>query len=332
MIKTIEETLAIPKLEAIIQNEGTHFDLIIVGGGPAGLTAAIYAGRARLKTLIIEKALLGGMASTTFHIDNYPGFPEGISGMELSHKLETQARALGVKIYYGNVAKIAKDRTVEIEGYKLKAKALIIATGTETKKLGIPGEEEFRGRGVSYCATCDGPFYRDKNIAVIGGGNAAVEEALYLTRFANKISIIYRRDKLRADKILAEHALNDPKIFVIWNSIVEKIEGDKLIKSVSIYNSQTNVRTTVPVDGVFIYIGSKPNNELISGILRTNKDGYIETDNSMKTSAAGIFACGDVIAKPLRQVVTAAADGAIAADSARKFIEEDKTNNKRSKK
>lgn len=324
MTTTVEEVKAVPELEAIIEKTGPLFDLIIVGGGPAGLTAAIYAGRARLKTLIIEKALLGGMATTTFHIDNYPGFPEGISGMELSQKLEEQARKLGIPIYYGNVSKINADKSVEIEGHKLHAKAIIIATGTENKKLGIPGEDEFRGRGVSYCATCDGPFYRNKNIAVIGGGNSAVEEALYLTRFANKVSIIYRRDKLRAEKILAEHAMNNPKIFIMWNSTVETINGDKRIESILVKNTQTNINTTIPMDGVFIYIGTKANTALVSGIVKTSKDGYIEVDRDMKTSAAGIFACGDITNKSLRQIVTAAGDGAIAAESARKYIEEGK--------
>ncbi len=323
MTKTLEEIKTLPKLEAIIEKNGPLFDLIIIGGGPAGLTAAIYAGRARLKTLVIEKALLGGMASTTYHIENYPGFPEGLSGIDLSHKLEEQAGKLGCLFYYGNVSRVGKDRTIEIEGRKITAKAIIIAAGTETKKLSVPGEEEFRGRGVSYCATCDGPFYRGKSIAVVGGGNAAVEEALYLTRFANKISIIHRRDKLRADKVLAEKAMNDPKIFIVWNSTIEKIEGNKRIESILVYNSQTKIKTKIPIDGVFVYVGMTPNTSFLKNLLKLDDNGFIIADSDMKTSASGIFACGDVIKKSLRQIVTAAADGATAAESARKFIIEE---------
>lgn len=324
LIKTLEEVKTFPELQAIIEKNGPLFDVIIIGGGPAGLTAALYAGRARLKTLVIEKALIGGLAGTAHKIENFPGFPEGISGADLSHRLEQQAREVGAGIYYGNVSKVRKDRSVEIEGHKLRARALIIASGTDPKKLGIPGEEEFRGRGVSYCATCDGPFYKDKSIAVVGGGNAAIEEALYLTRFAVKITVIHRRDKLRADKILAERAMNDPKIFILWNSTVEKIEGDKFVKSVSVFNVQTKIRSTLPVEGIFIYAGTRPGTRFAKGTVKMDEDGFIEVDRDMKTSAAGIFACGDAVAKSLRQVVTAAADGALAANSARKYIEGEK--------
>lgn len=262
------------------------------------------------------------MASTTYRIENYPGFPEGLTGIELSQKFEEQVRKLNVPIYYGDVVKITSDRKVEIEGKKLSAKALIIASGTETKKLGIPGEDEFRGKGVSYCATCDGPFYKDKNIAVIGGGNAAVEEALYLTRFAKMITIIHRRDKLRADKILAERATNDPKIFIMWNSVVESVQGDKRIEGISVKNTQTGVKSNLPIEGIFIYVGMNPNTGFARGVVEMNADGFIKAGPGMKTSAAGIFACGDVLDKGLRQIVNASGEGAVAADSARKFIEE----------
>ncbi len=320
-MKTLEEIKTMPEIEEIT-SEDNLLDLVIVGGGPSGLTAALYAGRSRLRTLLIEKALVGGMASTTFHIENYPGFPEGISGIDLSQKFEEQVKKLGVKIHYGDVTRINEDKTIEVGGRKIRAKAIIIASGTETKKLGIPGEEKFIGRGVSYCATCDGPFYKNKNIAVIGGGNAAVEEAIYLTRFANKVSIIHRRDKLRADKILAEQAMNHPKIFIIWNSIAEKIEGKTVIEELTVKNVQTNVSTKIPLSGVFIYVGLNPNTASVKDILKLDKWGYIVVDKEMRTSVPGIFACGDVTDKPLRQIVTAASDGAIAADSARKYIEE----------
>ncbi|OGC19873.1 thioredoxin-disulfide reductase [candidate division WOR-1 bacterium RIFOXYC2_FULL_37_10] len=316
-----------PQLESIIQNDGSFFDLIIIGAGPAGLTAALYAGRARLKTLIIEKALIGGMAATTDRIENYPGFPEGISGMDLSHKFEEAVRKLEIPIYYGDVTTISRDRSIIIEGKKIKAKAIIIASGTETKKLGVEGEDRLRGRGISYCATCDGPFYRDKNIAVAGGGNSAVEEAIYLTRFAKKVSIIHRREKLRADKILVERALNDPKIFMIWDSIIEKIEGEKRVEALSLYNNATKIKTKIPMEGLFIYVGRTPNSSFAKEVVNTNKNGFIKTDQEMKTSVPGIFACGDVISKSLWQIVTATGEGAVAAESARKFIEEEYSDN-----
>lgn len=309
-----------PLLEEIIK-DGPLFDVIIIGAGPAGLTAGIYCARARLKTLIIEKALVGGMVGTTNHIENYPGFPDGVNGIELVQRMEEQARRLGVIIYYGDVLKVANSTMIEIEGKKLSCKAIIIAAGTEMKKLGVPGEDALRGRGVSYCATCDGPFYKDKNIAVVGGGNAAVEEALYLTRFAKKVSIIHRRDKLRADKILAERAMNNPNIFILWNSVIESINGEKRVENITIKNVQTKVKTTIPLDGVFIYVGMKPDADFIRLKLKTDKDGFIKVNANMETSIPGIFACGDITQKPLRQVITAASDGAIAANSARMFIE-----------
>ena len=233
MTKTLEDLKTLPQIEAIITKKGPSFDLIIIGGGPAGMAAAIYAGRARLKTLLIEKALIGGQASTTYQIENYPGFPEALSGMDLSSRLEIQARKCGADIFYGNVTSIkdeGKKKFVSIEGKQLDCQSLILAMGSEPKKLKVKGEAEFRGRGVSYCATCDGPFYRDKNIVVVGGGNAAIEEALFLTRYAKKISVVHRRAKLRADKILAERVINDPKIFIFWDSVVQEIQGKNRVE------------------------------------------------------------------------------------------------------
>jgi len=324
---TLEELKTLPKLEAIVLSHGPLFDLIIIGGGPAGLAAALYAGRARLRTLLVEKALLGGMASTTYLIENYPGFPHGVSGMDLAKYLEEQAKKFGADFYYSDVTGITiKDnkKIVQIDGRSVEARALIIAAGTETKKLNIPGEEQFIGRGVSYCATCDGPFYKGKNIVVVGGGNAAIEEALFLTRYASKISIIHRRNRLRADKVLAEQALNDPKIFVIWDSQVEEIIGTSRIEKIKVKNVQTKKTNYIPADGVFIYVGSQPNTSFIKGIIDLDKEGYIKTDENMKTSVMGIFAAGDIRVKSLKQVVTAVADGAIAANSARLYIEEEK--------
>ncbi|MFC1637456.1 thioredoxin-disulfide reductase [Candidatus Margulisiibacteriota bacterium] len=313
-----------PQPQMAATKERPPLDLIIIGGGPAGLTAALYAVRSRLKVLLIEKMILGGQATTTFSIENYPGFPEGVSGTELSDRLQDQVRRLGLDILWGNTISLKNKkgrREVQVDNKLLTAKAVIVATGTEAAKLGVPGEDEFRGRGVSYCATCDGPFYKDKNIMVIGGGNSAIEEALFLTRYAAKISVVHRRDQLRADKILAERALAEPKLYFYWHATMEKISGKQKIEEVVLKDLQSQKKLKVPIDGVFIYIGSKPNSEIVKGVVKMDQKGFIQTDENMKTSAAGIFAAGDVRVKSLRQVVTAAADGAIAADSARKYIE-----------
>jgi thioredoxin reductase (NADPH) len=312
-----------PKTE-ISQNKDQPLDLIIIGGGPAGLTAAIYALRARLKILLVEKMILGGQATTTFLIENYPGFPEGVSGMALGERLQLQANNLGLNTCFGNVVSLKEKKPlweVQVDGKTLMTKAIIIATGTESAKMGIPGEKELRGRGVSYCATCDGAFYQDKNVMVVGGGNSAIEEALFLTRYAAKVSIVHRRDQLRADKILADRAQANPKIYFFWHSVLEQINGEQKVNSVTIKDLSNRNRLTIPIDGVFVYIGSRPNSDLVKGIVKLDRQGYITTDQEMRSSAKGIWAIGDVRAKQLRQIVTAAADGAIAAESARKYIE-----------
>ena len=312
-----------PKLkEAFLPGE--LWDTIIIGGGPAGISAGIYAQRFGLKTLLIEKAALGGQASSTFLIDNYPGFPEGVSGFDLSQKFQEQVKRFGVRIIWGSVEKISSNRShkeIVVDGKILAAKTIIIASGAESKKIGIPGEDLFRGRGVSYCGTCDGPFYKDKNILVVGGGNSAVEEALFLTRYASKVSIVHRRDKLRADKMLAAKAAMDTKIYFVWHSVVEEIIGKNKVEKVIIKDLTADKQLTIQVDGVFIYIGTLPNSFFAKGIVKINKEGYIQVNSEMKTSQKGIFAAGDVCQKTLRQVVTAVADGAIAADSARIYIE-----------
>ncbi|MFA4843455.1 MAG: thioredoxin-disulfide reductase [Candidatus Margulisiibacteriota bacterium] len=310
------------KPEAVIVSPSQSYDVVIIGGGPAGLTAAIYALRSRLKTLLIEKMVLGGLASTAFQIENYPGFIDSIPGMELCQRMEKQALQLGLEVLWGNVKKIDQQLQVEVGATKLSAKAIIIASGTEPAKLGVPGEDELRGRGVSYCATCDGPFYQGKNVVVVGGGNSAVEEALYLTRFAAKVSIVHRRDQLRADKIIAEKALNHPKIYLYWHAELAEIGGSGKVTEVTLQDKASGKKIKVPADGVFIYIGTNPNNEAVRGIVKLDERGFIITDDRMKTSATGIFAAGDIRSKHLRQIVTAAADGAIAADAAREFIEQ----------
>jgi thioredoxin reductase (NADPH) len=320
----ILQTKPQPHLEAIITEEPLIYDLVIIGGGPAGLAAAIYALRSRLRTLLVEKMILGGLASTTFQIENYPGFPENISGSDLVQRMTEQVKKLGLEVMWGNASQIISQHKlfeVTVEGKKITARSLIIATGTEAEKLGVAGEEEFRGRGVSYCATCDGPFYQNKNVIVVGGGNSAVEEAIYLTRFASKVSIVHRRDQLRADKILAEQAKTHPKIYFFWHSTVDEILGEKSVKEIVLKDLSSNKKLRIMADGVFIYVGSKPNTEAFKGMINLNEKGFVITDENMKTSAPGIFAAGDVRVKTLRQIVTAAADGAIAAEAARIYLE-----------
>lgn len=310
------------KPQAVIVQPSQAYDVVIIGGGPAGLTAAIYALRSRLKTLLVEKMIIGGLASTTYQVENYPGFVEAIPGMELCQRMEKQARKLGLEVLWGNVKKVRPQLQVEVDGKTISAKAIIVASGTEPAKLGVPGEDELRGRGVSYCATCDGPFYQGKNVIVVGGGNSAIEEALYLTRFAQKVSLVHRRDQLRADKILAEKAQNHPKIYFYWHAELTEISGQGKVAAVTLQDKTTGKKTAVPADGVFVYIGTNPNIEPVKGVLKLDERGFIITDDQMKTSAIGIFAAGDIRSKHLRQIVTAAADGALAATAAREFIEQ----------
>jgi thioredoxin reductase (NADPH) len=304
-------------------------EVIILGGGPAGLTAGIYAGRNLLKTLIIEKAIVGGNAALTEKIDNYPGFPEGITGEELVKRMETQAKKFGSKILEADVLNFHIDgiwKIIETSNGTYRAPTLIIATGTRPRKLEVPGEEEFIGKGVSYCAVCDGAFFTGKRVAVIGGGDSAVEEAIYLTKFAEEVIIIHRRDTLRAEKITQQKAFSNPKIKFLWSHIVKAIEGDKKVERLILQDLKTNEIKQLPIDGVFIYVGLIPNTEIFKGILNLDKDGFIITDEKMHTSIPGIYAAGDVRGKILRQIVTAVADGAIAGMEASKFLEDIKYN------
>ncbi|MFA5113816.1 MAG: thioredoxin-disulfide reductase [Candidatus Margulisiibacteriota bacterium] len=322
-----------PRLKPQTAGRRSQYDLAIIGGGPAGLTAALYALRAGLNTVLIEKMVLGGLASTTFQVENYPGFPDGIAGLTLARQMEEQVGKLGLKVIWEKAQTVKKKNaqfTLQVEGQSLTARALIIAAGTEIAKLGVPGEEEFRGKGVSYCATCDGPFYKDKNIMVVGGGNAAVEEALFLTRYAGKVTIVHRRDQLRADKIVADRAKSHPQIYFHWHSVVEKISGDKTVNLVAVKDLQTGKSLNVPVDGLFIYVGNKPNSAPYRSLVKLDDQGFILTNEQMQTATPGVFAAGDIRAKSLRQIVTAAADGAIAADAVRRYLEKlDSPNGKR---
>ena len=302
------------------------YDVIIVGGGPSGMSAAIYASRARLKTLLIEKAGCGGQIAITDHLENYPGFEEGINGFELAMKMEKQARTFGCEIVYGEASFIETDdaikKVVLSDKKEYFTKTIIIASGANFKKLGVEGEQEFIGKGVSYCATCDGPFFRNKEIAVVGGGDSALQEALYLTKFATKVNLIHRRDQFRAAKILQEKVFAEPKINIIFDSVVEKISGNLSVEQVTLKNVKNNISSPLSVNGVFVFVGWLPNTKFLENTkIKLNDAGYIVTDDNMNTSIEGIFACGDVRQKILRQVVTAAGDGAIAAISAQHFIE-----------
>jgi thioredoxin reductase (NADPH) len=300
------------------------YDLIIAGGGPAGLTAGLYAARGMLKTLLIERMILGGQVASTFLVENYPGFPEGISGPELSQAMEKQAKNFGLIIESGEVSALraaGKLWEIEMNGRKILTKAVIIATGVDPNKLGVPGEEELKGRGVSYCATCDGPFFREQEIGVVGGGDSAVDEALYLTRFARKVYIIHRRNALRAEKILQDRAFKNPKIEILWDTIVTKVDGKNGVDALALKNVKTQESRDLKVSGVFFYVGWLPLTGFLKGIVNLDSAGYALTDENMATSAKGIFAAGDVRQKILRQVATAVGDGAIAAFSAERYIE-----------
>jgi len=301
-------------------------ELVVIGGGPAGLTAAIYASRALIETLVIEKMLPGGQPALTTYIENYPGFPEGVSGVEFAQRLESQAEKFGAKIItskpVSRVIQVEDVFQIETEDETFLAEAIIVATGTSPRKLDIPGEKEFVGRGISYCAICDGAFYKDKVVAVVGGGDSAVDEAIYLTRFASKVYLIHRRAQLRAEKILQERAFSNPKISFIWDTIVKSIEGNKKVEKLRLLNVKNQEEMELGVDGIFVYMGSIPNSSIVKDLMQLGENGYIITDAMMRTNVPGIFAAGDVRNTVLRQLATAVGDGAIAANSAEKYLRE----------
>nr|WP_197460538.1 thioredoxin-disulfide reductase [Thermodesulfatator autotrophicus] len=302
------------------------FDLAIIGGGPAGLTAYLYAARARLNTVLIEKTSPGGQVLITDFVENYPGFPDGISGFELIDTFIAQVKKLGFEPLREEVVRLEdlglNKKLIFASDKELLAQTVIVASGAKPNTLGIPGEKEFTGRGVSYCATCDGPFFRDQVVAVVGGGNTAVQEALFLTKFVQKVFLIHRRDQLRAQKILQERALGHEKIKPIWNTVVEEILGDDQVKAIKLKNRKTGEESILEVNGVFIFIGITPNSDFVKGLLNLDEWGFIITDNEMRTNIPGIFAAGDVRAKACRQIVTACGDGATAAYIAEHFLAE----------
>ena len=301
-----------------------QYDIVIRGGGPAGLTAGLYGSWSRMRTLLLEKDITGGLINITERVENYPGFPEGINGAELAQNIESQAKRFGLEIQNDEIARIAKTGDIfEVmtqSGNTISAGSVIIATGARIKKLGIDGEEKFIGRGVSYCATCDGPFFKNKEIAVIGGGNAAIEEAIFLSRFVKKINIVHRKSMLRAVQSLQDALKNTGKVEYHLESEVMEILGENTVKGIKIKNSRTNEEKVLISEGVFIFIGIEPNTESFRGMINLDKSGFIETAEDM-SSMPGVYACGDVRAKTLRQVVTATGDGAIAAFSAEHYVQ-----------
>ena len=312
------------KEELMEGGEIKKYDVIIIGGGPAGLTAGLYTSRSRLNTLLIEIGLLGGQMTTTEVIENYPGFPQGITGDELSRLMEEQTKRFGLEVVSQEAVEVKTDRetkVVKTDDTIYHCKALIICTGTEWQKLGVPGEKEFTGKGVSYCATCDAAFFQDCQIIVVGGGDSALTEALYLTKFAKKITIIHRRDALRGTKIYQERVVANPKIKLLWNSVVQEIKGDSVVQSVLVKNLKTGEMGELETEGVFLFVGLSPRTQFLKGLMKLDGAGYIITDENCETSVTGIFAAGDCRKKLLRQVATAVGDGATAAFAAEKFLE-----------
>ncbi|WP_027416807.1 thioredoxin-disulfide reductase [Aneurinibacillus terranovensis] len=304
-------------------SEEKIYDVIIAGAGPAGMTAAVYTSRANMSTLMIERGIPGGQMANTEEIENYPGY-ESILGPDLSNKMFEHAKKFGAEYQYGDIKEIIDGqpyKTVKVGDKEYKGKAVIIATGAEHRELGVPGEKELSGRGVSYCAVCDGAFFRGKELVVVGGGDSAVEEGTFLTRFATKVTIIHRRDELRAQKILQKRAMENEKVEFIWNTEVKEIRGDGVVQSILLYNRVTGEEREFKADGIFIYVGMDPLSSAAKNLGITNEAGYIETDDRMATRVPGIFAAGDVREKTLRQVVTATGDGADAALSAQHYVE-----------
>jgi thioredoxin reductase (NADPH) len=302
-------------------------DVVILGAGPAGLTAAIYAARANLAPVVITGPLFGGQLALTTEVENFPGFPEGVLGPELMELMKRQAERFGAEIRIGDVTDVELTQyplRMTLDGELLETKSLIIATGASARLLDVPGEKEFFGRGVSTCATCDGFFYRGKTVAVVGGGDSAVEEGAFLTRYASKVFLVHRRDRLRASQILQDRAMKNDKIDFIWDTVVEEIIGDadKGVTAARLRNVKTGVEEELPVEGVFLAIGHVPNTKVFEGQLKLDEQGYIVTDSRMHTNIKGVFACGDCQDHIYRQAITAAGTGCVAAMEAEKFLAE----------
>jgi len=302
------------------------FDVVIVGAGPAGLTAGIYASRGRLKTAILERNMAGGQIALTDLVENYPGFPEGISGFDLSQKMKEQAEQFGAEVReIEGVSAVARDSeggfAVVTDRGTIRTRSVILAPGVEPRRSGIPGEADFIGRGVSWCATCDGALYRGRTVAVIGGGDSAVEEGMFLTKFADKVYIVHRRDELRAARIAQERAFANSKFEFVWDSVPRRIEGKDMVEALEVESVKTGEQRSLPVNGVFVYIGQDPNTAWLEGVVELDDHGYIVTDELQRTNLTGVFACGDATVGPLKQIARAVGDGALAAVQAEKYLD-----------
>jgi thioredoxin reductase (NADPH) len=300
-----------------------QYDVIIIGGGPAGLTAGLYTARAKLESLLLEKLAIGGLIANAELVENFPGFPAGIGGLDLTDLMQQQATKFGLQTLLAEVTgiELQKDRKlVKTTEGDFIAKALIIAGGSKRQKLNVPGETEFTGKGVSYCATCDAPLFSDKTVAVVGGGNAAVSEVLHASKFASRVILIHRRNELRASAILQERVFAEPKIEFLWDTTVDSIEGENLVKRLRLNQVKTGEKSTLEVDGIFVSIGIQPDTDYLKGIVPLDSVGYIITDKNMQTEVPGIFAAGDIRQDSIRQSISAAGDGATAAVYAHRFL------------
>jgi len=310
------------------------YDVIIIGGGPAALSAAIYTCRGLLKTVLFEKKVTGGQLASTDVVENYPGFPEVISGVDLTQRMEKQAKRFGLEIRYEEVKKLQVEnekKTVTTDSGTYTCPIVILASGADPKKLGIPGEEEFYGSGVSYCATCDGAFFRDKDVVVVGGGDSALTEGLFLTKYAKSVQIVHRSDKLRAEKIYQDEASSNPKVKITYNTVIEEIQGKESVEGVIAKNIETGERNKIPCQGVFIFIGSTPNTSFLGNLLCVDAGCHIETNIHMETKIEGLYAVGDVRKWSYRQIATAAGEGVTAAIAAEQKLSEWKAQGKMKK-
>ncbi len=304
------------------------YDVVVLGAGPAGLTAAMYAGRAALSVLVLEKAVPGGQAMNTWKIGNYPGFPDEIEGPELSRLLEEHARRFGAEIEMAEVTGVeltGEIKTIETIDGPRRGRTVILATGATPRKLGVPGEEEYAGRGVSYCATCDGAFFQDQHVAVVGGGDSALDEGYFLTRYASRLTVIHRRNEFRGTKELQDRLLGTGKVDVLFDTVVEEIRGNDMVEELVLRHVKTGETSRLPVNGVFIYVGMNPETELFRDQVRCDEYGYVDAGEDTITNVPGVFAAGDVRRKQIRQLVTATADGAVAAMMAEHYLAERRT-------